>query len=328
MTPSEIIAIRAAQPEEREFVYFHDREVPWLLSNLMPAEATVPELRKGPGARLLERPLVKQVIAASGGRVLRQDIAATADPNKVQPLTRAGDAGVVAATKQVWLPYQITFDEWATEKPKRWAPHHQMSRPGGNLVLQVNFPVVQDRIFDSHLPERERENFEFSDHPVRTEGRPTMAWVRLDIDHDSGQALIEEVQSDWFRYVTMRRDEVSDDDPESRHLVNLERYEAQLRKGFGKNWARVALFAALRLLRDDLGIRTVFYHQPIAGRVLKRISDSGPPKSLYTDLPRRFAFQPTRFAPDFLLEHCVLTLGKLRSRPEPLFWRLDFEEAS
>ena len=41
--------------------------------------------------------------------------------------------------------------------------------------------------------------FEWWSHPVRQDGRHTLAWARMDVDLDAGEALIEEIQSDWIR---------------------------------------------------------------------------------------------------------------------------------
>lgn len=102
-----------------------------------------------------------------------------------------------------------------------------------------------------------------------------------------------------------------------------ERYEAGLAALYGKVWPCAMLLSVLMLLRDQLGCTTVWMHQPEAGAVLKNIHGTPPPRSLYTDLPRRFCFAPTRERPAFLQK-----LAKRRARrlPKtgPLFWRLDF----
>jgi hypothetical protein len=40
--------------------------------------------------------------------------------------------------------------------------------------------------------------FEWSAHPIRR-SPSTLAWSRVDIDFENGEALIEEIQTDWVR---------------------------------------------------------------------------------------------------------------------------------
>ena len=62
------------------------------------------------------------------------------------------------------------------------------------------------------------------------------------------------------------------------------------------------LSAALSLVRNELGVRRVFFHTFETGSRLKRMGACAPPRSLYTKLPRRFCFRPTHSGPLFLHE--------------------------
>ena len=58
------------------------------------------------------------------------------------------------------------------------------------------------------------------------------------------------------------------------------------------------LFAALWYLKERLGITKVWYHSYETGRKIKVCN---PPKSLYTSLPKRFAFRKTSEGPAFIM---------------------------
>lgn len=83
MKPQTIDMIRQILPETLPFPYYEGRENPWLLAELMPDEtAAVADLRAGPAARLLTRPLVVPVVAACGGRLDRRDLTALAHADR------------------------------------------------------------------------------------------------------------------------------------------------------------------------------------------------------------------------------------------------------
>ena len=319
MTPEEIREIRAILPEALPFMYTPDRESPWLLAARMPVQARVSDLKAGPLAPLLSRPLVRPVVARSGGLLQRGDVAATAEPFGDPAPTPAGLAGQSVAWAQDWRAYVLSFDIWGDRQHHAWS---QVSRPGANLVVQVGFPLDHASLFHRYLGKGDRAKFEFDGHPIRTAGTPTMSWARLDICLASGTALIEEVQSDWFRNVREEREWLADRTPRSRELRNLQRYEAALRAAFARDWDRVTLLAVLWLLSTEFGVSTVYMHQPGPGAVLKRIAGTAPPVSIYRKLPRGFGFAPVAEAPAFLEHPLRRRLAALRRRHDALFWRL------
>ena len=60
------------------------------------------------------------------------------------------------------------------------------------------------------------------------------------------------------------------------------------------------LAASLWFLREEIGIRRVWFHDHKTGQLLKRIGDRMPPRSLYSRLPRKFCFRKVTDSPEFL----------------------------
>lgn len=324
MLPEEITFIRQCLPEPYGFPYHPDRESPWLLSRQLTAPSKIAVLRGTRLGKFLDRPAVRPIVAACGGVLAPDDLRPAALPEKhalTPDLSRAAEAGLTAAFAQPWQDFEMTLTAWGTQAHNfNWS---QMSRRGGNLVLQMGFPSDHGALMGRYLGAKPRKEYEYTAHPIRQTGRPTLAWARLDIDLERGEALIEEVQSDWLRFV---REDVMHLDrhyPRSRELRVKQAYEAELRSRYGKVWPKAMLLATLRLLAEDLGIRSIWMHQPEAGYALKGIWGQAPPVSLYTALPKSFGFLPTDTPPQ------MLRLTKRRSRKRlnrvtaPHFWRID-----
>ena len=70
------------------------------------------------------------------------------------------------------------------------------------------------------------------------------------------------------------------------------------------------LAATIWFLREEIGISRIYYHTHEYGAQLKRIRWGLPPRSLYTSLPRRFCFERTEEAPEFLVRYA--TRGRAR----------------
>ena len=62
------------------------------------------------------------------------------------------------------------------------------------------------------------------------------------------------------------------------------------------------LAATITFIRDELGIENIFYHTAHTGHKLKRIGGGKPPRSLYSQLPKRFCFGKVKTAPEFLMQ--------------------------
>ena len=80
----------------------------------------------------------------------------------------------------------------------------------------------------------------------------------------------------------------------------MQRYQQTLLARHAAVWDEAMLSATLFFLREELGIRHIYYHTHASGQWLKRIRDRLPPRSLYTELPRRFCFRETDALPGFL----------------------------
>lgn len=326
MQSKDIEMIRHCLPEEMAFPYYADRESPWLLAQTMPEALAVADLTHGSLARFAARPLVRPMLTVCGGGVLpRADVLAVGHAARAMRLPQvgpAGHAGLEAAFALPWHDFLLSVTSWGTGG-ESW---NQISGKGGNLVLQLGFPSDHADLMGRYLAKSARKDFEFCAHPIRQSGRPTLAWARLDIDLARGVALIEEIQSDWLRFAREERDWLQSNAPKSRHLQALMAYEAGLRARYDKIWPRAMMLAVLVLLRDEFACREVWMHQPEPGAVLKGIGGTLPPRSLYTRLPKAFGFAPTQDAPAFLERICRRKLAKLRRGPDPVFWRLRFDQ--
>lgn len=280
------------------FRYFKDRHCLDLLKMALATHwpgrggAPVRELKSGPFANLLQKPIVRNALALAGNGALGNEHLDMQWPRALET-------------------YVLTLDSWGSGD-FGW---DQTSRPGCNLVLQLNFSKSHDLCYESALkPEREGP-FNYCCHPVHRGHRNTMAWVRIDCAFKSGEALIEEIQTDWLREAFRVGHVVKslEDDP-----ARLQRFFD--RKGIGgdgravaryleqlavhqKIWHEAALDAAILFIRNVLGLKRILYHTYETGKVLKRIRGCGPPTSLYTRLPKTFCFSLTDEAPEFLLEN-------------------------
>lgn len=321
MKSTDITHVRQMLPETIPFPYYADRESPWLLAQLMARRARVSDLRKGPAAKLLARPLVQPLVAGCGGELRQRDVIALAYAQEAigfQDMSRPARTTLDDVYGADWLGFTLTFGAWGTDEPAHWA---QMSRDGGNLVLQLGFPADHAEVMGKYLEPDTRRKFEDSYHPVRLTGAPTLAWARLDIDMDQGVALIEEIQCDWLRNVRDQLRFLEDEPERSREARSTRLYDAHLRQRYGRGWSRAMLLSTLLVLRDYLGIRDVFMHRFDPGNVLKCMDGDCPPVSLYRDLPKAFCFAPTKEAPGFLERLRRRDLAILR-QAGPVFWRL------
>lgn len=270
------------------FPYFKDGYAPALLRHAVGAGMTVRALRASRFAPLLDKPLLARALASLGdGRVL---------PEWLASLTPHGAER-----------YRLTLGEWGDEKDDdRW--WWQTTRRGKNLVLQVNFPAGHDRAYRKFLRCEDEHPFEFTSHPVHAGDLRTLSWARIDLDLDDGEALIEEVQSDWTREargayldaVDSLDDDAAWSDAGSEQR-RMQLYYEQVLAPHCAVWDELTLLAAILFVRETLGIRRIYYHTYRSGNYLKGLSRwAGPPRSLYERLPRRFCFERITELPRFL----------------------------
>ena len=306
-TVKEIIEILSG--ERRVFNYFPDRYALMLLSDYLDelgdlgkkdkqGKRTIPiaDLKQSPYAKLLNKAPVKKALAMAGNGKLSKDLLSL-----------------------VWnyeeaLSFVMTLDIWGDGKKYwRW---NQMSRSGYHLVLQLN--MANDHTQQYQRLIRPDEPFSMGGHPVLVDGkRETLAWVRLDLDFQTDEVLIEEIQCDWIREAKEAlRDGYEwygDYEPEE-----LEEYVNVVLAPYMKVWQEAMLAAAIHFIRHELGIRTIYYHSFETGARLKNIQDYLPPRSLYTQLPRQFAFQKTPDGPEFLMRE--KRVQKLQKRVQEPYW--------
>jgi hypothetical protein len=292
--------------ERRILAYFKDRYCLDLLQDhlqhIAPNRqgASLAALRRGPFARLLNKPIVRRAMAWAGDGRLRPD-------------------QLLAQWPRQCLHYHLTLDRWGDGR-NSW---QQTTRPGCNLVLQLNFSNQHDKAYERAIQPDGRAPFAYHGHPIHRQGRNTMAWVRIDCDLAGDEALIEELQTDWLREILWLQSRLCQlkSTPDrcrgflERHgiggdMARIEAYLASL-EVHCRLWQEAALTAAIRFIRDELGLRRIYMHSHATGQVMKRIQGSAPPRSLYSTLPRAFCFSAVDAPPAFIAAN---TAAKRRLR--------------
>lgn len=239
------------------------------------------KLRDSPLGRLLEKPRVKAWIGKLGKKHFTGEDLALLWPEETETYRLTADL----------------FDGWTQTTRK--------GRDGWNLVLQMNLNGNDARWMERKFPERDDDPFEWYCHPIHRGRHRTLAWARIDLDWDSGEALIEEIQNDRLREVADRVKSIRAGRLKTIRLAGgeieadfiLRYWEERLRLS-RQWWDEAMLCAAIRFIVDELGLRRIYYHSPVSGARLKRMRDA--PVSLYTDLPKRFCFEKTSTLPAFI----------------------------
>jgi hypothetical protein len=308
--------IMACLPKERTLYHYHDdRYAIMLLERLIGEGMAIADIKSSRFAKLLDRPLVRDIVARKGdGRL------------------NAGDLSAVFANNQE--TYVLTAGLWGWKNERSWC---QTSRPGANLVLQMNFSGEHDAAYRKLVDPQGHEPYAAYCHPICTKGRNTLAWARIDMDFGSGEALIEEIQNDWLRNAARgaryARTVIYDHDAErasagfrqARGVApeDVIRYYDDILRPHRLNWSDAMLGAALWFLWNEIGLRRIWFHDHATGSRLKKIAWNLPPRSIYTDLPKRFCFERTADAPAFLLPEQQKKMKHRLKRGQERFWRLD-----
>ncbi|EIJ41747.1 hypothetical protein BegalDRAFT_0837 [Beggiatoa alba B18LD] len=297
---------------KNHFSYGKDSYAIRLLEYAVGTGKKIADLKQTPYARLLNKPFVKPLLAQAGNGVLSRDLLALA---QFQPL----------------YAFLLTLGTWGGGS-HRW---QQTSRSGYNLVLQLNFSNQHAKPYERLVQPTRNAAFNYYSHPslhrATAEGlfRETLAWARIDIDFATNEALIEEIQSDWikrahdmFESVSWSEEKAGRTRPQSikSSKQDLRTYLEDVLKPYEELWDEAMLTAAITYIRDELGIKTIYYHDYTTGCQLKNCS---PPRSLYTTLPRRFCFQQTENMPLFLQKdkHVQKIMRKLKT---PQWFVLNF----
>lgn len=271
------------------FHYHRDRYAIWLLANRAGPGCSVNDLKRSNYSRLLHKPLIREMIADRGnGIVNAQDFS------------------------YLWMEPSTTFMLTLATWGGRRLSYYQTTRKGFNLVLQLNFSNQHNGFFHANIDPDWQDDFRYRGHPILKPGErrfeyETLAWSRLDIDLQTGEALIEEIQNDWLRFAK-RWQRCADagyrckDCPLYSQRRQVSYYLDRILKPYIKLWDEAMLAATLRFLLVELGITHIYYHTHESGNHLKSIRGRKPPRSIYTDLPRQFCFETTPQAPTFLLQ--------------------------
>jgi hypothetical protein len=299
------------------YYYFKDHYAQQLLGYALDRPRTIAELRSSRFGKLLSRPLLKPLIAQKGSGWL--------DSNDLAGL---------------WSPdaecYLLTLGQWGSQSgSKRDRNYFQTSRPGVNLVLQLNFSNKHNLTYRQLIDTEDRAPFALEDHPVARAGYLTLAWARIDLDFDRGELLIEEIQTDWLRIVAnlqQRLEKMTSQDGSNAAILSvkgveidqksLSEYIQQVLLCHTALWDEAILSAAIWFARDELGFKNIFMHAFDSGNEIKNLVWSKPPRSLYSALPKKFCFERRDVSPRFLMDAPSKSIRRLKARNQLGFWRL------
>jgi len=305
-----------------KYHYYKDRYALMLLSYQIGQGMKVADIKKSNLNKLLQRPQVKKLLANISNDFVNADALDGYWPSDVNDDLQN---------------FVLTLSHWGGEVP-RW---QQTSRHGYNLVVQLNFSNAHNSLYRDMVKPCNSAALNYYGHPVlRTDGikdmRETLAWARLDIDFDTNEVLIEEIQSDWVREARdMLRDAeeaISCDDNSipwwgiEGKTENVIKYVNEVLMPYTKTWDEAMLAATLEFVKNELGIRRVYYHSYESGSILKTIEGNSP-RNLYTRLPKRFCFEETDESPVFL-QHDRHFRKAMKKMVKPVWYRLDLEEVN
>ena len=266
------------------FYYFKDRYALLLLQLAIDGDTSRKELKRGQFAKLLDKDIVHNALRQCRGAKLSPDAFDAVWPARYEC-------------------YFLTLAIWGSTRKNSW---YQTSRTGFNLVLQVNFSSKHDEPYSRLVDPYDFRPFEFSWHPVAKDSFHTLAWARLDIDLTNNEALIEEIQNDWIREALWaRRMAARETGPNYSWGSKVEndrliRYVDNVLRQHEAIWHEATLSAAIWFLRRELGIKNIYFHTHKSGALLKSIRHALPPRSLYSQLPRKFCFKESGDVPSFL----------------------------
>lgn len=284
MKLSEVKEIIDCLPQGKtRFYYFKDRYALLLLSLFITGETSKKALRRSRLGGLLDKAVVKEAIQLCSTSELRAET-------------------FESYWKDTYECYFLTLGRWGS----KYGGWEQTSRAGYNLVLQLNFSSAHDEPYRRWIDPADACPFSHFGHPIAEYPMHTLAWARLDIDVGRGEALIEEVQTDWVREaLRARRRAVEAETSIQYYGVEIEkhrliRYVDSILRRHEEIWDEAILAATIWFLREEIGVKTIFYHTYESGARLKEIRFGLPPRSVYSKLPKRFCFEETDQRPGFL----------------------------
>ncbi|VAW68840.1 hypothetical protein MNBD_GAMMA09-1067 [hydrothermal vent metagenome] len=300
-----------------KYYYFKDRYALMQLSYLVGGGMTVAELKKSHLQGLLKRPQVKKLLAGSANGFIESDSLCNYWPEQNSDSVK---------------PFILTLGGWGGCSP-RW---QQTTRHGYNLVVQLNFSNEHDRAYKSLVKPVRGGALNYYGHPVLRPGRrnifrETLAWARLDIDFDTNEVLIEEIQSDWVREAKdlldaaekchSKGDEVIDWYNVKGKTEDVISYVNNTLSPYEKIWDEAILSATIEFVINQLGIKRIYYHSYESGPELKSI-EGRVPRNLYTKLPKKFGFEKIEESPEFLQKNRRFK-KIVRKIISPMWYRMD-----
>jgi len=309
------------------FYYYKDLYALKLLSYAVGKEGKkVSEIKASRYARLTDKPRVKEHLSRLGTNKITKEYI-----DSIWPATKPSE----------YECYSLSLDKWGDEKLwLRDRDYNQTARPGYNLVLQLNFSSKHNKEYKKIInPATKWDHYASYGHPVADNGRLlTLAWARMDIDMEKGEALIEEVQNDWIRnalrdFKSLAKVCLDEKGNREIRLKEKSRYGFPARAvsryfndtlAFHKEiWDEAMFTAALWFIREELGIKTIYMHTHETGNVIKNLSrDFAPPRSVYEKLPKKFCFEKIKEVPDFLRKYYSRNYKKIFGNISPSFWKL------
>jgi hypothetical protein len=177
-------------------------------------------------------------------------------------------------------------------------------------VLHLNLNENDARTMERMFPERAGDPFEYRWHPIHEGRHRTLAWARIDLDWDCGEALIEEIQNDRLRTVGEAVAHIRKSGLKTLRIYGKEvdasfvlAYWAKRLRLSRQWWDEAMLAAAVGFIVDELGIHRIYHHSPVSGAHLKGNGADNAPRSIYTNLPKRFCFERTTDLPSFIKRH-------------------------
>lgn len=300
----------ACLPSQRtQFCYGKDQYAVYLLQqHLASASGSIHSLKQSRLKKLLDRPAIKELLKNSGNGQLELTQLDNLYPSQPEH-------------------YVLTLGKWGHKKRYDW---NQTSRPGANLVLQLNLNNQFDAMFKA-VTGCDLNHMTTSFHPKSHKRTATLAWARLDMDFTTGEILIEEIQSDLIRDLekTLKRALHSSCSGNMRVYWSKSTLDRDRLVGYCKHvlnvqkriWSEVMMAATLWFVQQELGFSKIYYHTFATGKVMKKINGCAPPRSLYTDLPEKFCFEITKQAPQFIANNAK-AMRRLKATQNPEWFLL------
>ena len=268
----------------------------------------IAQLKQSRFASLTTKPVIREILAGQGNGEIPVE-------------------GFEPVWPEMYETYVLTLGVWGG--PQRHFAA-QTSRPGVNLVLQLNFSERHDQMFRRCIG-KERDMFNYTCHPISAL-KTTLAWARIDLDFSSNEALIEEIQNDWLRdsdqllrFYQLAAARKQRSFYYFGRTIEIDRAYSYFHDEINRHrkiWSEAMLNAALGFLLDEIGIGTIYYHSHVTGAAVKGIYYSKPPRSLYSKLPGQFCFEKANTAPEFLIndKHSRRRLRKIKKQ---LWYRME-----